>query len=135
MPKNYCRCIFEYREFIDEISLTEKAVCATIHLDSHLNVRGDDMGIANTFKALSDSTRREILSLLASGSMTAGEISEKFEMTSATISHHLSVLREAGLISDEKKGKYICYELNMSMMDEIMSWIINLKGDKNNGNS
>ena len=89
------------------------------------------MGIADTFKALSDSTRREILSLLVSGSMTAGEIGLQFSMTGATISHHLSVLKQAGLISDEKKGKYICYELNMSMIDELMRWAIDLKGGKN----
>ena len=86
------------------------------------------MGIADTFKALSDSTRREILNLLTSGSMTAGEICERFSMTGATISHHLSVLKQAGLISDEKKGKYIYYELNMSMIDELMRWTIDLKG-------
>ncbi|MCL2580292.1 MAG: autorepressor SdpR family transcription factor [Oscillospiraceae bacterium] len=86
------------------------------------------MGAANTFKALSDSTRREILNLLASGSMTAGEIAERFSMTNATISHHLSVLKSAGLVSDEKKGKYIIYELNTSMIDEIMRWAIGLKG-------
>ena len=87
------------------------------------------MGIASTFKALSDGTRREILSLLTRGSMTAGEIGQRFEMTGATISHHLSVLRQAGLISDEKKGKYIYYELNTSMIDEIMRWAISLKED------
>jgi len=90
------------------------------------------MGIADTFKALSDSTRREILNLLSSGSKTAGEIGERFSMTGATISHHLSVLKQAGLVSDEKQGKYILYELNMSMIDEIMRWAINLKGDANN---
>jgi DNA-binding transcriptional ArsR family regulator len=88
------------------------------------------MGIADTFRALSDGTRREILSLLTSGSMTAGEIGEKFSMTGATISHHLSVLRETKLISDEKKGKYIYYELNMSMIDELMRWAISIKGGK-----
>ena len=88
------------------------------------------MGIADTFKALSDSTRREILNLLTSGSMTAGEIGERFSMTGATISHHLSVLKQAGLISDDKKGKYIYYELNMSMIDELMRWAIDLKGDR-----
>ena len=88
------------------------------------------MGIAGTFKALSDSTRREILNLLTSGSMTAGEIGEHFAMTGATMSHHLSVLKHAGLISDDKKGKYIYYELNMSMIDELMRWAIDLKGDR-----
>ena len=90
------------------------------------------MGIADTFKALSDNTRREILSLLTGGSMTAGEIGERFSMTGATISHHLSVLKQAGLISDEKKGKYVYYELNTSMIDELMRWTIDLKeGTKN----
>lgn len=86
------------------------------------------MGIQNTFKALSDPTRREIANLLKRGSMTAGEIGERFSMTGATISHHLSVLKAAGLISDEKKGKYIYYELNMSMIDELMGWALNFKG-------
>ena len=64
--------------------------------------------------------------------MTAGEIGERFSMTGATISHHLSVLKQAGLVSDEKQGKYIYYELNLSMIDEIMRWMINLKGDTGN---
>ena len=72
------------------------------------------------------------MSLLTGGSMTAGEICERFSMTGATISHHLSVLKQAGLISDEKKGKYIYYELNASMIDELMRWAIDLKeGTKN----
>lgn len=86
------------------------------------------MGIQDTFKALSDPTRREILDLLKAESLTAGEISEQFSMTAATISHHLSVLKAAGLISDEKKGKYIIYELNMTMIDEVMGWAFKLKG-------
>jgi len=98
-------------------------------------IEGDSMSIQDTFKALSDSTRREILNLLKSGSLTAGEISEKFSMTGATISHHLSVLKDAGLISDERKGKYIYYELNMTMVDEIMGWAVNLKGGKGNEKS
>jgi len=92
------------------------------------------MGFQNTFKALSDPTRREILNLLKNGSMTAGEIGSHFSMTGATISHHLSVLREAGLIYDEKVGKYIYYELNMSVIDEILSWATSLKGDATNEN-
>lgn len=88
------------------------------------------MSFHETFKALSDGTRREILNLLKNGSMTAGDIGSHFQMTGATMSHHLSILKEAGLISDEKKGKYIYYELNMSVLDEIMSWITTLKGDE-----
>ena len=88
------------------------------------------MSIGDTFKALSDPTRREILNLLKRGSLTAGEISDKFAMTSATISHHLSVLKGAGLITDEKKGKYIHYELSMTMIEEMLGWAAGLKGDK-----
>ena len=88
------------------------------------------MAFQETFKALSDPTRRSILDLLKSGARTAGEIGSRFDMTGATVSHHLSVLREAGLISDERRGKYIYYELNLSILDEITGWIAGLKGDK-----
>ena len=90
------------------------------------------MGFQETFKALSDPTRREILRLLRDGAKTAGEIGSQFDMTGATISHHLSVLREAGLISDDRRGKYIYYELNLSVLDEITGWIAGLKGDRHN---
>lgn len=93
-------------------------------------IEGDKVGFQESFKALSDTTRREILNLLKNGSMTAGEIGSHFEMTGATISHHLSILKEAGLISDERRGKFIYYELNMSVLDEMMGWIIQLKGGK-----
>ena len=86
------------------------------------------MGFQETFKALSDPTRRRILQLLRDGAKTAGEIGSHFDMTGATISHHLAVLREAGLISDDKRGKYIYYELNLSVLDEITGWIAGLKG-------
>ena len=88
------------------------------------------MGFQETFKALSDPTRREILHLLRAGAKTAGEIGSHFDMTGATVSHHLSVLREAGLISDDRRGKYIYYELNLSVLDEITGWIAGLKGDR-----
>lgn len=87
------------------------------------------MAFQETFKALSDPTRRAILDLLKGGAKTAGEIGEPFDMTGATVSHHLSVLKEAGLISDERRGKYIYYELNLSILDEITGWIAGLKGD------
>lgn len=90
------------------------------------------MGFQQTFKALSDPTRREILTLLKSGSLSAGDIGQHFSMTGATVSHHLSVLKDAGLITDEKDGKFIYYELNLSVIDEIMSWITSLKGVENN---
>ncbi len=88
------------------------------------------MGFQETFKALSDPTRREILNLLREGAKTAGEIGDHFPMTGATVSHHLSVLRDAGLISDDKRGKYIYYELNLSVLDEITGWIAGLKGER-----
>ena len=87
------------------------------------------MSFQETFKALSDPTRREILNLLREGAKTAGEIGDHFPMTGATVSHHLSVLRDAGLISDDKRGKYIYYELNLSVLDEITGWIAGLKGE------
>ena len=87
------------------------------------------MGFAETFKALSDPTRREILNLLKSGPLTAGEIVDQFDMTGASISHHLSVLKNAGAIDDEKKGKFIYYYLNSSVLDDVLNWLLSLKGD------
>lgn len=86
------------------------------------------MGIQKTLKALSDGTRREILELLKKGAVSAGDISAHFHMTPATISHHLSVLKDAGLVSDEKRGKFIYYELNMSVIDEIIRWMAAFQG-------
>jgi DNA-binding transcriptional ArsR family regulator len=90
------------------------------------------MGIQKTFKALSDSTRREILELLKDGAAPAGEIAAHFHMTGATISHHLAVLKEAELVSDEKRGKYIYYELNLSVIDEIVRWVTVFQGGDSN---
>jgi DNA-binding transcriptional ArsR family regulator len=87
------------------------------------------MRFQETFKALSDDTRREIISLLKDGKMSAGEIVSHFPSSNATISHHLSILKKAGLISDEKIGKYIYYELETSVIDEIIGWISSLKGE------
>lgn len=90
------------------------------------------MGFQQSFKALSDPIRREILRLLQHGPMAAGDIAIRFDLSGATISHHLSILREAGLVLDEKQGKYIYYELNMSVVDEIIGWMTGLKGEKTN---
>ena len=87
------------------------------------------MGLQNTLKALSDPVRREILNLLKGRRLTAGEITEQFDITAAAISRHLSVLKEADLVRDQRDGKYIIYELNASVLEEIMLWIHNLKGD------
>jgi len=85
------------------------------------------MGFQESFKALSDPTRREIIHLLKKEKLPVGEILEHFEMTGATISHHLSILKDAGLVTCEKKGKYIYYELNLSVVEEIMTWFSSLK--------
>ena len=87
------------------------------------------MGIQNTLKALADPTRRDILNLLKQGRLSAGEITEHFDITAAAISRHLSVLKEADLIWDTRDGKYIFYELNTSVLEEIMLWITDLKGE------
>ena len=88
------------------------------------------MGLQSTIKALSDPIRREILEMLKSGRMAAGEISEKFPVSGAAISKHLSVLREADLIRDAREGKFIYYELNTSVLEEVMLWLSGLKGEK-----
>ena len=89
------------------------------------------MGLQNTIKALSDPIRREILEMLKAGRRAAGEIAEKFPVSGAAISKHLSVLREADLIRDTREGKFIYYELNTSVLEEVMLWLSGLKGDKN----
>ena len=90
------------------------------------------MSLQNTLKALADPTRREILNLLKKGIMSAGDISEEFSVSFAAVSRHLSVLKEADLIRDKREGKYIYYELNTSVLEEIMLWITDLKGDNQN---
>ena len=87
------------------------------------------MSLQNTLKALSDPIRREILNLLKGGRMSAGVITEHFEVTGAAISRHLSVLKDADLIRDTREGKFIYYELNASVLEEILLWITELKGE------
>lgn len=86
------------------------------------------MGIQKTLKALSDPVRREILEMLKSQSMTAGEIADRFPISGAAISRHLSVLKEAELIRFRREGKYICYELNATILEEVLLWLSYLKG-------
>ena len=87
------------------------------------------MGLQQTLKALADPTRREILNLLKQGKLSAGEITDHFQITAAAISRHLSVLKDADLIDDSREGKYIFYTLNASVLEEIMLWISDLKGE------
>ena len=84
------------------------------------------MVFAETFKALSDSVRREILMLLKQNRMTAGEICSHFDITGATISYHLSILKKAGLIFEQKEKNFIYYELNLSVVEEVMLWLSDL---------
>lgn len=90
------------------------------------------MSLQNTLKALSDPIRREILDMLKGGRMAAGDIVAHFEVTGASISRHLSVLKDADLIRDKREGKFIFYELNTSVLEDIMLFISNLKGDSRN---
>lgn len=87
------------------------------------------MALQDTLKALSDPIRREILNLLKNGRLSAGEITAHFDVTAAAISRHLSVLREADLIRDTREGKYIFYELNTSVLEDVMLWLTALKGE------
>lgn len=89
------------------------------------------MGFADTFKALSDQVRRDILVLLKHGRLSAGEIGSHFQMTGATISYHLSILKKAGLIFEQREKNYIYYELNTSVIEEVMLWLSELRGGKN----
>ena len=86
------------------------------------------MALQETLKALADPIRREILNHLKSGRLSAGEICEHFPVTAASISRHLSVLKDADLIRDTREGKFIYYELNVSVLEEIMLWVTDLKG-------
>ena len=88
------------------------------------------MAINTTMKALSDPIRREILQLLKAGRLSAGEIAEKFPVSGAAISKHLAVLKEADLVRDIRAGKFIYYELNASVLEEVMLWLASLKGEE-----
>ncbi|MBR6430057.1 MAG: winged helix-turn-helix transcriptional regulator [Oscillospiraceae bacterium] len=87
------------------------------------------MGIQNTMKALADPTRRTILNLLKKSRLSAGEITEHFDMSLPAVSKHLTVLKEADLIRDQREGKYIFYELNASVLDEALLWLKDLRGE------
>lgn len=89
-----------------------------------------DLSLQNTLKALADPIRREILNMLKNGKMTAGEIADRFDVTMASVSRHLSVLKDADLIRDTRDGKYIIYEINTSVLEDVMLWITELKGEK-----
>ncbi len=87
------------------------------------------MSLQNTLKALADPIRRDILNMLKQGRMSAGDITDHFSVTAPSISRHLAVLKDADLIRDTREGKFIFYELNASVLEEIMLWIHDLKGE------
>ena len=89
------------------------------------------MSFNETMKALSDPTRRAILNMLKNRTMAAGDIASQFDMTGASISHHLSTLKKANLIVEDKQKNYIYYTLNASVLEEVLLWITDLKGDQN----
>ena len=127
------------RDFFDNLeppALTGRGLCAIIWLTVRLTVnriaqkgRGITLSLQHTLRALADPIRREILNLLKNGRMSAGEISAHFPVTAASISRHLSVLKDADLIRDQREGKYIFYELNASVLEEVLLWIAELKGE------
>ncbi len=90
------------------------------------------MGFPDTFKALSDPVRREILLMLRSGRLSAGQIADKFDMTNATISYHLAQLKKADLVSESKHKNFVYYELNTSVFEELMLWFSQFKGKEEN---
>ena len=90
------------------------------------------MGLQQTLRALADPIRREILNLLKGGRLSAGEITEHFPVTAASISRHLSVLKDANLIRDTRAGKFIYYEINTSVLEDVILWISELKGEESN---
>jgi ArsR family transcriptional regulator, arsenate/arsenite/antimonite-responsive transcriptional repressor len=83
--------------------------------------------VNNLFKALNDSTRREILEMLKHSDMTAGDIADRFDMSKPSISHHLDLLRQADLVVSVKKGQFVHYSLNMTVMDEVLAWIVKFR--------
>ena len=93
------------------------------------------MSFGDTFKALADPARRQILELLKKGPLSAGDISSHFEMTGATISYHLSILKKAELVFETRKKNFIYYELNTSVLEDVMLWLSGLKGGDSDAES
>ena len=84
--------------------------------------------MANVFRALSDPTRREILKLLQKGDLNAGQITEQFTMKAPSITHHLNILRDAGLVQSVKQGQQMIYSLNTTVLQEVLNWVLDLQG-------
>lgn len=106
----------------------------TIYLDIYLNSEVIRLGMSETLKAIADPVRRDILELLKKGKMTAGEISNQFQLTNATVSYHLSYLKKADLIRETRFKNFIYYELNASVFEEILIWLYQFGGNINEKN-
>lgn len=117
-----------FRKF-SKYTLRADAESVIIYLDIYLNTITEvrATGFAETFKALADPVRRDILQLLKKGRMSAGDIGTNFDMTGATISYHLSILKKADLVVETREKNYIYYELNTSVLEEVMLWLSELK--------
>jgi ArsR family transcriptional regulator len=89
------------------------------------------ISLNETFKALADPTRRQILRLLRKGDLTAGEIAEHFNMTKPSISHHLNLLKQARLVLSERQGQYIVYSLNTTVVQEVLRWLMEISDTPN----
>ena len=89
------------------------------------------MGISETMKALADPVRRNILGMLKSGPKSAGEIAQVFDLTAATVSYHLSQLKKAGLLLEERQKNFIYYRLDMTIFEEVLAWVRSLGGNEN----
>ncbi len=83
------------------------------------------------FKALNDPTRRDIIEMLKKRDLTAGEIADHFQISKPSISHHLDLLKQAGLVEAEKQGQFIYYSMNTTVVDELIQWVLQLKNKKN----
>ena len=105
-----------------------------MYLEKNLNMGWCELGFPETFKALSDHARRDILVMLKNGRMSAGDIARHFDMTGATISYHLSQLKKADLVFETKIKNFVYYELNISVFEEVMLWLSQFGGGKNNEN-
>ncbi|GAB6673031.1 autorepressor SdpR family transcription factor [Streptococcus uberis] len=92
------------------------------------------MSFAQTFKALSDPIRRDILTLLKDGQMSAGDIANRFDLAQASISYHLMILKKADLIQETKVKNFIYYDINTSVLEDIMIWLKEIKGDSKHEN-
>ena len=101
-----------------------------MYLDICLNIQLTGIGMNQLFKALNDPTRREILELLGKKDLSAGEIADQFNMSKPSISHHLDLLRQAGLVESVKQGQFIYYSLNTTVFDELLKWMLRFRNPK-----